>query len=122
MLIHLLQWSNNCYILYKPFIDDPHLLHWRFPVGVHTQNPTTVPEAVRRILTQNYPIYQCLKMKLTNFHSIAEHIQPEVVALTGRKPSINTLVVAIKRFSDGLEEIKTPEEVRILEDSRISLS
>ncbi len=81
-----------------------------------------MPDAVRQILTQNYPIYQCLKMKLTNFHSIAEHIQPEVIALTGRKPSINTLVVAIKRFSDGLEQIKMPEAMRVLEDSRISLS
>ncbi len=91
-------------------------------MSVHPQNNTTVPEAVRQILTQNYPIYQCLKMKLTNFHSIAEHIHPQVAMLTGRKPTINTLVVAIKRFSDGLEEIKTPEAMRILEDSRISLS
>ncbi len=90
-------------------------------MSVHPQN-NTVPEAVRQILTQNYPIYQCLKMKLTNFHSIAEHIHPQVAMLTGRKPTINTLVVAIKRFSDGLEEIKTPEAMRILEDSRISLS
>ncbi len=88
-------------------------------MAVHVSE-TTVPEAVRQILTQNYPIYQCLKMKLTNFHSVAEHIKPEVEALTRRKPSINTLVVAIKRFSDGLEEIKSPEAERVLHDARIS--
>ncbi len=90
-------------------------------MAVHVSE-TTVPEAVRQILTQNYPIYQCLKMKLTNFHSVAEHIKPEVEALTRRKPSINTLVVAIKRFSDGLEQIKRPEAERFLHDARISLS
>ena len=82
----------------------------------------TVPEAVRQILTKNYPIYQCLKMKLTNFHSIAELIQPKVQQLTGRKTTINTLVVAIKRFSDTLEELKSLDPVRALENTRISLS
>ncbi len=90
-------------------------------MAIH-RGETTVPEAVRQILTQNYPIYQCLKMKLTNFHSIAERILPEVVEMTGRKPSINTLVVAIKRFSDGLEEIKTPEAEKVLHGARIALS
>ena len=87
-----------------------------------TQKNMTVPEAVRRILTRNYPIYQCLKMKLTNFHSVAELIQPHVQQLTGRKPTINTLVVAIKRFSDTLEELKSLDPVRALENTRISLS
>src|SRR2546427_5778553 len=82
----------------------------------------TVPEAVRQILTKNYPIYQCLKMKLTNFHSVAELIQPHVQQLTGRKPTINTLVVAIKRFSDTLDELKSLDPVRALENTRISLS
>ena len=87
-----------------------------------TQKNMTVPEAVRQILTKNYPIYQCLKMKLTNFHSVAELIQPHVQQLTGRKPTINTLVVAIKRFSDTLEELKSLDPVRALENTRISLS
>ena len=85
-------------------------------------NGVTAPEAVRQILTRNYPIYQCLKMGLTNFHSVAEHIQPHVQELTGRKPTINTLVVAIKRFSDTLEEIKTPDTLKALENLRISLT
>src|SRR5438046_3478681 len=87
-----------------------------------TQKNMTVPEAVRQILTKNDPIYQCLKMKLTNFHSVAELIQPHVQQLTGRKPTINTLVVAIKRFSDTLEELKSLDPVRALENTRISLS
>src|SRR3989442_1147030 len=82
----------------------------------------TVPEAVRQILTKNYPIYQCLKMKLQNFRSVAELIQPQVQQLTGRKPTINTLVVAIKRFSDTLAELKSLDPVRALENTRISLT
>ena len=82
----------------------------------------TVPEAVREILTRNYPIYQCLKMRLMNFHSIAQLIQPQVKRLSGRDASINTLVVAIKRFSDTLSTDKSPEASRVLKDARISLS
>ena len=82
----------------------------------------SIPEAVREILTRNYPIYQCLKMKLINFHSLAERIQPQVEGLTHRKPSINTLVVAIKRFSDSLAVIRNPDPSRVLDNARISLS
>ncbi len=92
-------------------------------MAVHTQPSTaTVPEAVREILTRNYPVYQCLKMKLMNFHSVAEQIQPRVQELTRRKTTINTLVVAIKRFSDTLEPQTSPDAVKTLENARISLS
>lgn len=92
-------------------------------MAVHTQPPVaTVPEAVREILTRNYPVYQCLKMKLMNFHSVAELIQPKVQELTGRKTTINTLVVAIKRFSDTLEPQNGPDAVKTLENARVSLS
>src|SRR5256886_7936839 len=86
------------------------------------RNSVSVPEAVREILTRNYPIYQCLKMKLMNFHSLAEFIQPQVQQLSGKETSINTLVVAIKRFSDTLTNSKSPDTSRVLKDARISLS
>src|SRR5207245_8839574 len=81
-----------------------------------------LPEAVREILTRNYPCYQCLKMKLMNFHSLAGFIQPQVQRLSGKEPSVNTLVVAIKRFSDTLSDSKSPDTSRVLKDARISLS
>src|SRR5205807_870952 len=86
------------------------------------RNGVSVPEAVREILTRNYPIYQCLKMKLMNFHSLAEFIQPQVQQLSGKEASINTLVVAIKRFSDTLSNTKSPDPSKVLKDARISLS
>jgi aspartokinase len=61
-------------------------------------------------------------MKLMNFHSLAEFIQPQVQQLSGKEASINTLVVAIKRFSDTLSNSKTPDASRVLKDARISLS
>jgi hypothetical protein len=86
------------------------------------RNSISVPEAVREILTRNYPVYQCLKMKLMNFHSLAEYIQPQVQQLSGKDASVNTLVVAIKRFSDTLTNTKNPDPSKVLKDARISLS
>jgi hypothetical protein len=61
-------------------------------------------------------------MKLMNFHSLAEFIQPQIQQLSGKEASINTLVVAIKRFSDTLSNTKSPDASRVLKDARISLS
>ncbi len=86
------------------------------------RNSTSVPEAVREILTRSYPVYQCLKMKLLNFHALAEQIQGQVKEISGREASINTLVVAIKRFSDTLPDSSGPEASRVLKEARVSLS
>jgi len=82
----------------------------------------SVPEEVRQILTKNYAVYQCLKMKIVNFHSLAELIQAQVQEATGRKATVNTLVVAIKRFSDSLSNSKSPDTSGVLKGGRISLS
>ncbi|TMI36518.1 ACT domain-containing protein [Candidatus Bathyarchaeota archaeon] len=82
----------------------------------------SVPEAVRQILTRSYPVYQSLKMRVVNFHALAELIQPEVKEMTHRDASINTLVVAIKRFSDTLDSMKKLEVGNVLDNARISLT
>jgi hypothetical protein len=86
------------------------------------RNGVSVPEAVREILVRDYPVYQCLKMKLVNFHALAEHIQTAVKEKSGKDASINTLVVAIKRFSDTLPDSTGPGASKVLKDARISLS
>ena len=86
------------------------------------QQGISAPEAVRQTLSRNYPIYECLKMRLINYHSLAGHVQSHVEEVTGKKANINTLVVAIKRFADGLDEIKVPDSFSVLENARISLS
>src|SRR5437016_8492297 len=57
-----------------------------------------------------------------NFHSLAEFIQAQVQQLSGKEASVNTLVVAIKRFSDTLPNSKSPDPSKVLKDARISLS
>src|SRR5437899_11038591 len=61
-------------------------------------------------------------MKLMNFDSLAGFIQPQVQQRSGKEASVNTLVVAIKRFSDTLSDSKSPDTSRVLKDARISLS
>src|SRR6266571_1745688 len=115
----LLQYSNSCY-LHISFYSRPHLSitlkSGRLQTLTVHRNSTSVPEAVREILTRNYPVYQCLKMKLVNFHALAEFIQPQVQQLSGKEASINTLVVAIKRFSDTITNSKSPDTSRVLKD------
>jgi hypothetical protein len=74
-------------------------------LSVH-ESGVSVPEVVRLILTKSHATYECLKMKLINFQSLTEPIQVLVQGATGRKASVNSLVVAIKRFSDTLPDIK----------------
>src|SRR5438132_14311167 len=61
-------------------------------------------------------------IKHMNFPSQAEFSQPQIQQLSGKEASINTLVVAIKRFSDTLSNSKSPDASRVLKDARISLS
>ncbi len=82
----------------------------------------TVPSAVSSIITKNQPIYESVKQKLINYHALAAKIKPEVEKLTGRKTSINTIVVAIKRFSDTVTNVKAEEPLDILRDARITLA
>jgi hypothetical protein len=63
----------------------------------------SVPAAVNSIITHNQPIYSCLKAKIVNFHALAKLIKPDVEKIAARRTSINTLVVAIKRFSDNID-------------------
>src|SRR5437016_12924447 len=121
----LLQYSNTCYLHIRLLFQNDDLLHRDTEEEKHLtihRNSTSVPEAVREILTRNYPIYQCLKMKLMNFHSLAEFIQPQVQQLSGKEASINTLIVAIKRFSYTLSNSKSHDLSNVLRDATISLS
>ncbi|MBI2183631.1 MAG: hypothetical protein HYU39_01600 [Thaumarchaeota archaeon] len=94
----------------------------RTGLGIPFQNKITVPSAVASIVTKNQPIYECVKQKLINYHALAAKIETDVEDLTGRKTSINTIVVAIKRFSDTITDIKEDEPLDVLRDARITLA
>src|SRR5713226_7496107 len=80
--------------------------------------PLSISDAVSRIIMRNYLLHESLRMKIVNFHALASKILHEVEELTGNKPKPETVVVAIKRFSDRLSE-KTAEAVDVLTDAKL---
>lgn len=65
----------------------------------------SVPYAVRQIIGSNTLFFQALSTGIANYTALAQKIKPEVEKLTKSEVNINTLVVAIKRFADSLDEI-----------------
>jgi len=70
---------------------------------VRTPN-LSVPDAVREIITRNRSIYDCIKMGLINYTSLAIKLQKEVESHVGGPVNPNTIVVAIKRYADSFEK------------------
>ncbi len=66
---------------------------------------SSVPHAVKQIIGTNMLYFQALSTGIANYTALAQKIRPEVEKLTNSEVNINTLVVAIKRFADSLEEI-----------------
>lgn len=87
-------------------------------------NILSIPAAVNSIITHNQPVYSCLKAKIVNYHALAKLIKPDVEKLVGRRTTTNTLVVAIKRFSDNIHrEINGIERpTNTLRDATITLT
>ncbi len=63
----------------------------------------SIPEVVREIITRNRSINDCMKMDLINYTALAVKIQPEIEKILGNSVNLNTVVVAIKRYSDSFE-------------------
>jgi len=85
------------------------------------RNSMSVPEVVREIITRNRSIYDCMKMDLINYTALAVKIQQEVERLLGGPVNLNTIVVAIKRYSDSFESKQEIENERVLKDARLTL-
>ncbi len=75
-------------------------------------------------MAHNQVFHTALKLKIVNYHALAKVIKLEVEKLTGKPTTVNTLVVAIKRFSDtltqGKKEYYPPSG--ILRDATITLT
>jgi hypothetical protein len=84
----------------------------------------SIPAAVNSIITHNQPVYSCLKAKIVNYHALAKFIKTDVEKVAGRRTSINTLVVAIKRFSDNIDRQRPGIErpMNTLRDATITLT
>lgn len=82
----------------------------------------TVSAAVSTMILRNHVVYESLKLKIVNYHALAKRIVSEVEELTGKKENVETVVVAIKRFSDGLSEGSMNELAGVLRDVKLNLS
>ena len=86
-------------------------------------NRPSVPATVESIVTRNQAIHTCIKLRIVNYHALASVLKPEVEKITGKPTTINTLVVAIKRFSDSLaEKKKLPAPLTVLRDATLTLT
>jgi hypothetical protein len=70
----------------------------------------SVPEAIRKILTNDHVYMQSLALGIANYTALAERIKPDIERLIGSKVNLNTIVVAIKRFADALEKKNMQQE------------
>ena len=86
------------------------------------ENGVPVSEAVSTIVLRNYIVLESLKLKIVNYHALASKISSEVDDLTGTKANIATIVVAIKRFSDGLGEKSIENMSASLKGSKLELA
>jgi len=82
----------------------------------------SVPEVVREIITRNRSIYDCMKMDLINYTALAVKIQPEIERILGNSVNLNTVVVAIKRYSDSFEIKEEVKEESVLKNARLALT
>ena len=82
----------------------------------------SVPEVVREIITRNRSIYDCMKMDLINYTALAVKIQPEIERILGNSVNLNTIVVAIKRYSDSFEIKEEVKEEPVLKNARLALT
>lgn len=82
----------------------------------------SVPEVVKEIITRNRSIYDCMKMDLINYTALAVKIQPEIERILGNSVNINTVVVAIKRYSDSFEIKEEIKEESVLKNARLALT
>jgi pyrimidine operon attenuation protein/uracil phosphoribosyltransferase len=88
---------------------------------MRTQN-LSVPDAVREIITRNRSIYDCIKMGLINYTSLAIKLQKEVESYVGGTVNPNTIVVAIKRYADSFEKKDEMQNETVLKNARLSLT
>jgi aspartokinase len=63
-----------------------------------------------------------MKMDIINYTALAVKIQPEVERIIGSQANLNTIVVAIKRYSDSFEEKDNIKREAVLKNARLSLT
>ena len=80
---------------------------------------SSVQDVVRIIVTRNPYLYRGLRMRVVNYSALARYIQREVQSTFGDDVDPNTIVTAIMRLSNQLEEPQEPRSP--LAGSRLNL-
>ena len=82
----------------------------------------SVPHAVKQVIGSNGLFFQALRTGIVNYTALAQKIKPDVEKLTKNNVNLNTLVVAIKRFADTLEDSERRLSVPTIDGIRMSLT
>jgi len=82
----------------------------------------SVPSVVRKIITRNRSIHDCMAMDVINYTALAVKIQPEVEKQIGNPVQLNTIVVAIKRYADAFEKNEEVVDEPVLKDARLTMT
>ncbi len=82
----------------------------------------SVPHAVKQVIGSNGLFFQALRTGIVNYTALAQKIKPDVEKLTKTNVNLNTLVVAIKRFADALEENERRLSLPTIDGIRMSLT
>ena len=89
----------------------------------------SVPQAIKKILSFNNLYRQALLSGIANYTALTQKIKPDVEKLTASDVNVGTIVVAIKRLVDRLqeeEEIQNESDLKhilpIIEGARMSLT
>ena len=82
----------------------------------------SIPTVVASIITRDLALRECFKRRVVNYHAVAASIKPDVERAAGRQTTINTIVVAMTRFSEGQPHPGGSRPAGILKDAHISLA
>jgi len=85
----------------------------------------SVPQAIRELLYSNNLYLQALQSGIANYTALAHKMKVDVERLTNSNVNIGTIVVAIKRYADTLEDEQKKnfdENNYSLEGARMSLT
>lgn len=82
----------------------------------------SIPQAVRQVIGSNTLFFHALKNGIANYTALAHKIKADVEVLTKTSVNVNTLVVAIKRFADSLDDSQSVLNSSTFEDVRMSLT
>ena len=74
----------------------------------HMSGRSSVQDVVRIIVLRNPYLYRGLRMRVVNYSALARYIQREVQSTFGDEVDPNTIVTAIMRISNQLEEPQEP--------------